>query len=83
MTGETVGVGDTLRNAWKVSERSGTHWTDNPAHQITIASPSTLISAPASVCLKSLQAVSRVHHLLTFPARALQKVLTVDEYIIL
>lgn len=76
-------MGDTLRNAWKVSESSRTHWTDNPAHQITIASPSTLISTLASVWLNSLQAVSRVHHLLTFSARALQKVLMLDEYIIL
>lgn len=38
-------VGDTLRNAWKVSESSGRHWTDNPARHKTMLLPSSLLSA--------------------------------------
>lgn len=72
VSGETVGVGDTLRNAWKVSKRSGTHWTDNPAHQITIASPSTL-SAFGPVCLQWLKTISRDRGHLTFSASVLPK----------
>lgn len=70
MSGETVGVGDTLRNAWKVSKRSGRHWTDNPAHHITKASPSTLIQ---HWDLQSLKTIGRVHHPLTFSALSLAK----------
>lgn len=81
VTGETVGVGDTLRNAWKVSERSGTHWTDNPTHQITMASPSTLISA---LCLSQISSSSKQGPSpLNLFCPCFTKVLMVDEYIIL
>lgn len=59
-------VGGALRNAWKVSERSGRLWTDNPPHHITIASPTTLISGLLSFCLQPLKPTSRTHCLLTF-----------------
>lgn len=35
-------MGGALRNAWKVSGRSGRLWTDNPPHHIII--PSALLS---------------------------------------
>lgn len=66
-------VGGALRNAWKVSERSGRHWTDNPAHHITIPSPTALISAPLSFCLQSLKPIRRAHPMLTFACHVLQK----------
>lgn len=59
-------VGGALRNAWKVSERSWRLWTDNPPHNITMASPTTLISALLSFCLQSLKPMRRTHRLLTF-----------------
>lgn len=41
-------VGVDLRNACKVSERSGRHKADNPAHHATVPSPIT----PSSLSLK-------------------------------
>lgn len=55
-------VGGALRNAWKVSERSGRLWTDNPPHDITIPSPTTLISA-LSFCLQTLKPIRRIVNL--------------------
>lgn len=68
-----IAVGGTLRNAWKVSERSGRHWTDNPAHHNTTPSPTALSSALLSVCLLSLKPIRTAHRLLTFACHALQK----------
>lgn len=66
-----IAVGGALRNAWKVSERSGRHWTDNPAHHNTTRSPTALISPPLSVCLLSLKPIRRAHRLLTFTCHVL------------
>lgn len=41
----STAVGGALRNAWKVSEKSGRLWADNPPRHITIPSPTTLIAA--------------------------------------
>lgn len=41
-------VGGALRNAWKVSARSGRLWTDNPPYLITIPLPTSLIPARLS-----------------------------------
>lgn len=66
-------VGGALRNAWKVSERSGRHWADNPAHHITIPSPTAPVSSWLSLPPLSLKPIRRARPMLTFACHVLPK----------
>lgn len=68
-------VGSTLKNAWKLSEKPGRRWTDNPAHHITMLSPTALISTMLSFCLQSLKPTRKTHPLLTFACHVKKKAL--------
>lgn len=77
-----IAAGGTPRNAWKVSERSGRHWADNPAHHNTTPSPTALISALLSLRLLSLKPIRRARCLLTFTCHVLPKKTPLNEPVV-